>query len=84
MAQVVPEVRLIVLLRNPVDRAHSHYHYWVRRGLETRSFEEAIETEKARLLHEEGTYHERENGASSSQECSEYLIRGIYVDQLLR
>jgi lipopolysaccharide transport system ATP-binding protein len=35
MAQVVPEARLIALLRNPVDRAYSHYQMEVRRGNET-------------------------------------------------
>ena len=56
----------------------------MRRGLETRSFEEAIEAEKARLLHEESRFPEQEDLASANQERSEYLIRGIYVDQLLR
>jgi Sulfotransferase domain len=43
MAQVVPEARLIALLRNPVERTYSAYHHRVRNGQETRTFEEAIE-----------------------------------------
>jgi hypothetical protein len=43
MAEVVPQARLIALLRNPVDRAYSHYQMQVKRGTEPRSFEEAIE-----------------------------------------
>jgi len=35
-------VKIIAILRNPVDRAYSHYTYLVRNGFETRSFEEAI------------------------------------------
>jgi hypothetical protein len=42
MAQVVPQARLIALLRNPVDRTYSHYQHSVRRTGETRSFEEVI------------------------------------------
>jgi hypothetical protein len=43
MAEVVPQARLIALLRNPIDRAYSHYQMQVKRGTETRTFEEAIE-----------------------------------------
>jgi hypothetical protein len=42
MAQEIPQARLIALLRNPVDRAYSHYHHMVRQARETRSFEKAI------------------------------------------
>ena len=43
MAEIVPDAKLVALLRNPVDRAYSHYQMQVRRGTETRSFEEATE-----------------------------------------
>ena len=36
------KLRMIAILRNPVDRAYSHYTYLVRNGWETLSFEEAI------------------------------------------
>ena len=49
VAKVVPQARLIVLLRNPVDRAYSDYQQARRKGWETRTFEEAIEAEKAQL-----------------------------------
>ena len=59
MAQVIPQARLIALLRNPVDRTYSAYHHRLRRGRESRTFEEAIETDLAdgslRLL-SRGTY----------------------------
>ena len=31
MKGVLPDVKLIVILRNPVDRAYSHYHHMLRR-----------------------------------------------------
>jgi hypothetical protein len=77
LAGAVPEARLIVLLRNPVDRAYSHYHHVMRNGKETRSFEEAIEEGRARLL-------EEDNEPSRPGLAESYLRRGIYVDQLLR
>ena len=43
MAKVIPQARLIAMLRNPVDRAYSAYYHRVRNGQDTRSFEETIE-----------------------------------------
>jgi hypothetical protein len=38
----VPDVRLIYLLRDPIQRMLSHYHHSRRRGRETRSFAKAV------------------------------------------
>ena len=43
MCEVVPQTRLIALLRNPIDRAYSHYQMQVKRGTEPGTFEEVIE-----------------------------------------
>lgn len=52
-ARLVPGARLIVLLRNPVDRAYSHYQHGLRRGYETLpTFEQALEAEPGRLAGE--------------------------------
>lgn len=40
-----PDLKLVVLLRNPVDRALSHYHHWRRSGRETRPFEAVLDEE---------------------------------------
>ena len=45
----LPKMKLIILLRNPVDRAISHYHHNVLSGIETLSFEEAINQESFRI-----------------------------------
>ena len=45
MAEVIPHAKLVALLRNPIDRAYSHYQMQVRRGTEERSFEEATKEE---------------------------------------
>jgi Sulfotransferase domain len=81
MARVVPEARLIALLRNPIDRAYSHYQQSVRRGLETRSFEAVVEEEQARLLEAEVDSSRRPTGVGYA---SNLLAKGLYVDQLQR
>jgi sulfotransferase family protein len=84
MAEVIPHARLIALLRNPVNRAYSDYQMSVRTGGEHRTFEEAVGADKkARPLGkgDEAPEHERPTGLDDN---SEYLSRGVYVDQLLR
>jgi hypothetical protein len=44
LQQFAPSVKLVAILRDPVSRAHSHFQMNVLRGLEKRSFEEAVET----------------------------------------
>jgi hypothetical protein len=89
MAQVVPEARLIALLRNPVERAYSDYQMVARKDREHKTFEEAIglegptEAGKARPLGKEGENSEGEDRAVLDED-SEYLSRGVYVDQLMR
>jgi hypothetical protein len=40
--EVLPEVRLVALLRDPIERAYSHYAMACRRGAERRSFDQAV------------------------------------------
>lgn len=47
IATVLPEVRLIALLRHPVERAYSHYWMNRRMGREDRSFDRAVADEEA-------------------------------------
>lgn len=51
--EVIPDVKLIVMLRNPVDRAYSSYKHLVRDDREfLDSFEEALEAEEKRISEE--------------------------------
>jgi hypothetical protein len=47
LVATVPEALLICVLRDPVERAHSHFYYRRARGLATGSFEAAIDRELA-------------------------------------
>lgn len=42
LEETMPNVRLLALLRNPVDRAFSHYRFLVRRGVEPLPFAEVV------------------------------------------
>lgn len=53
MAEAIPDSKLIAILRDPVDRAWSHFWMRSERGLETRSFSKAIHDE-LRAIHETG------------------------------
>lgn len=75
----LPKVKLIALLRNPVDRAYSHYHHMERKGKEPLSFEESVERERVQFNQNMEQVLENYKAISSS-----YLTRGIYVDQLKR
>ncbi len=83
-ARLVPQARIIALVRNPVDRAHSHYHHEVRLGAETLPFPEALETEARRLAGEEERMLEDETYVSFNHQHFSYVARGRYVDQLAR
>ena len=75
-------MKLIVLLRNPIDRAYSHYQMQVRKGFESLSFEDAIKSENTRLLEEKEKIIANENYYAYNYEMFSYLERGIYVKQL--
>ena len=84
MAKVIPQARLIALLRNPVDRAYSDYQQVVRKGRETRTFKEAIRMEEARPPVRGAATSKRKDRAGLDSASRGYLSKGIYVDQLLR
>ncbi len=81
-AHLLPNARLIALLRNPVDRAYSDYNHRLSDGIETLSFEEAIEAEEERIKGEKEKMLTQEGYFSPNHRRYSYLARGIYVDQL--
>ena len=80
---LVPDARLIVLLRDPVARALSHYHHHeVALGMEPLTFEQALEAEPGRLDGEErGQFP---GYVSVAHQHHSYVARGHYADQLER
>ena len=83
IAAIIPKVKLVAMLRNPVTRAYSHYQHEVRAGDEhLPSFEEAIAREEERLQGEKEKILADEQYNSFNYRHYSYLARGIYADQL--
>jgi hypothetical protein len=82
VARTLPDVKLIAVLRNPVERAYSQYHSEVRKGFEDLpTFEEAIAAEAERLAGERDKVVADPTYESHSLSHHSYLARGIYADQ---
>jgi hypothetical protein len=81
VAQLLPGVKLIALLRNPVERAFSHYCWEVGWGNEHLPFEDAIEQEEKRI---QVGMQNLEKGMSFNHLHFSYISRGKYAEQLER
>ena len=81
-AATVPQARLIALLRNPVDRAWSHYRMARWQGRETLSFEAAVEAEPQRLAGEYEKLRADDTYYSAAYHQQSYLTRGLYLRQI--
>lgn len=85
IAQALPDVKLIAVLRNPVERAFSQYHSEIRKGFEDLpTFEEAIAAEAGRLAGEREKVVADPTYESHSLSHHSYLARGMYADQFER
>jgi hypothetical protein len=81
IASVLPDPRLLVVLRDPVERAWSQYHHETARGFEDLPFEAALEAEAGRLAGEAETLVEP-GATSASHQHHSYEARGRYAEQL--
>jgi len=70
-----PAIKLIVMLRDPVERAWSHWRMETARGVETRPFDWCIREGRARLFDAEPWGVHREYS---------YVERGFYGEQMAR
>ena len=80
--KILPNVKLIFLLRNPIERAFSHYSSIRKRGLESLSFENAIKIEEERLEGEYEKMLENQNYYSKKFHFYGYLAGGHYYKLL--
>jgi Sulfotransferase domain len=81
---LIPAARLIAVLRNPVDRALSHYQHEVALGREPLSFEEALEQEEVRMCGEVERMTANPAYFSHAWWNYTYAARGRYAEQLER
>ena len=77
-----PGMKLLVILRNPIDRAYSHHQQNVNRHIEDLPFEEAIAVENDRIAGEAEKLLNGDISVSPSYQHHSYLARGFYFDQI--
>ncbi|MDR4508671.1 MAG: sulfotransferase domain-containing protein [Candidatus Brocadiaceae bacterium] len=82
LSRLLPQVKLIVLLRNPIHRSYSHYQHNVRKKRERLSFEDAIANEDNRLEGELDRILRDESYFSFNYTHFSYLKRSIYIEQI--
>ena len=84
IAQDLPGIKVVVLLRDPVERAYSAHAHEVARGFETEDFETALALEETRLAGEVERLLADPGYTSHSHQHHAYLQRGRYVEHLQR
>jgi len=75
----IPKIKLIILLRNPIDRAYSNYHLGVRLGSESLSFEDSIKKE-IELLEKNNDIES--DGIEKFLRPRSYIAKGLYHNQI--
>ena len=68
-----PNARILMILRDPVERAYSNYKFSVENGIETLPFGEALEAEQERIS---------KGGFGSSVNPFAYAKRGHYINYI--
>ena len=84
IAQDLPGVRVLVLVRDPVERAFSAHAHETARGFESLPFSEALAAEPDRLRGEVERMLEDPSYQSRDLQHHAYLARGRYAEQLER
>lgn len=79
----LPGVKIIAILRDPIERAHSHWAHETARGFENLSFEDALAAEPERLVGQEELLVEP-SGYSFHHQHHSYVARGQYANQVQR
>lgn len=82
-AATLPQTKFIVLLRNPVSRAYSHYLHSCALGVEDLPFADALKAEEVRLKEAERLGINSSEGRRLHRNFS-YKSRGMYAPQLSR
>jgi Sulfotransferase domain len=80
---LLPNVKMICMLRNPVDRAISSFNNQVRLGIEPLTdFKEAIRLEDTRIQGHEERLRNDPSYSSFEHKYFSYIRRGCYAEQL--
>jgi hypothetical protein len=82
--KLLPDARLIVMLRDPVERACSHHNHELALGFETLPLADALAAEEERLAGEAERLAADATGTSYAHQHFSYVARGRYAEQLER
>lgn len=82
IAEHCPDIKLIVLLRNPADRAISHYHQEFRRHHDLLPLQAALDIEEERTSADWAALTAGELLTFSAAQRFSYRRRGHYAEQL--
>lgn len=82
IAEALPSVRIVAMVRDPVQRAYSAYKHELARGFETESFERALQLEDQRIQPELAKMLGDEDYQSDVYRHQAYRRRGHYAEQL--
>ena len=80
----LPDVKLVMMLRDPVERAYSAHRHELVRGFETEDFPTALELEDGRLAGENQRLIDDQQYQSHNHRHHAYLRRGLYAQQIRR
>lgn len=84
IARTLPAAKLVVLLRDPVERAISGYFHAVRFGREPLAIDEAMDAEAARLAEDDALEARDPSAYLEHRQWRSYQARGDYAAQLAR
>lgn len=84
IARTLPGIRVVALLRDPVERAYSAHAHERARGFETEQFERALELEPERLDGQAQQLRSEATVQNLAHQHLAYVARGEYIDQLER
>jgi hypothetical protein len=84
IAERLPDARFVVLLRDPVRRAYSHYRHMVRLGLDALPFDAALASEEERIASDVTSLERDPLFFCRSLLRFSYATRGRYADQMAR
>lgn len=92
IAESFPDAKLVVLLRNPTQRAYSHYLHMRAHGLEKMSFEEVLKLDMKRIEEEqsmdiieiEKKYLKNLTSDGRNLYYRTYIDSGYYAEQIER
>lgn len=80
--KILPDIKLIVILRNPTDRAISHYFHELRHNTETLPIIDALKAEESRITPEYDKMLNNHSYESQIHQNLSYKARGRYTEQL--